>query len=70
MFSLKNLNGLNLVPFDIFCHYRPEYAEMIKQKIKNPKKRAKNLRILTDEQALLIQGKEVDLIGEGEAVVV
>ncbi len=68
--GLKNLKGLNLVPFDIFCHYKPEHAELIKQKIKNPKKRAKNLKILTDGQALLIQGKEVDLIGSGDAVVI
>ena len=66
---LKSLKGLNIVPFDIFVHYQSGNAEMIKQKIKNPKKRAKNLRILTDEQALLIQGKETDLIGQGEAIV-
>jgi len=68
--GLRNLKGLNLVPFDIFVHYVPEHAELIKQKMPNPKKRLKKLRILTDDQALLIQGKEIDLIGEGEAVVV
>lgn len=67
---LKNLKGLNLVPFDIFVHYQPEDAEIIKVKIKNPKKRAKQLKILTDGQAILVQGREVDLIGEGEAVVI
>jgi peptidase E len=65
--NMRDLTGLNLVPFDIFCHYRPEYAEIIKQKIKNPRKRAKKLKILTDEQAILVQGKEVALIGRGEA---
>jgi dipeptidase E len=69
-FGVKNLKGLNLVPFDIFVHYKPENAEIIKQKIKNPKKRLKQLKILTDDQAILVQGKEVDLIGEGEAVIV
>ncbi|MFA6190168.1 MAG: Type 1 glutamine amidotransferase-like domain-containing protein [Candidatus Staskawiczbacteria bacterium] len=68
--KLKNLKGLGLVPFDIFCHYLPEHAEIIKQKIKNPKKRFKNLKIITDEQAILVQGKETDLIGRGEAVVI
>jgi peptidase E len=67
---LKDLRGLNIVPFDIFCHYRPEYAEIIKQKIKNPKKRAKRLKIITDQQAILVQGKETDLIGEGNAIIV
>jgi dipeptidase E len=68
--KLKNLKGLNLVPFDIFVHYQPEYAEIIKKEIKNPKKRAKKLRILTDQQAILVQGKEIDLIGEGEAIII
>lgn len=67
---LKDLKGLNLVPFDILCHYRPEYADIIKQKIKSPRKRAKRLKILTDQQAILVQGKEIDLIGEGDAVVI
>ena len=66
--GLKDLRGLNLVPFDIFCHYQPEHAEIIKQQMPNPKKRVKKLRILTDEQALLVQGKETDLIGEGEVI--
>ncbi|OGZ79434.1 MAG: hypothetical protein A2358_00535 [Candidatus Staskawiczbacteria bacterium RIFOXYB1_FULL_37_44] len=66
---LKNLKGLNLVPFDIFVHYQPEHAELIKQKIKSDRKR-KKLKILTDEQAILVQGREVSLIGEGEAIVI
>lgn len=68
--GLKNLKGLNLVPFDIFVHYRPEHANIIKQQIKNPKKRKKHLRILTDEQAILVQGKEAMLIGRGKQVLV
>ena len=67
---LKKMKGLGLIPFDIFVHYQPQYAEIIKQKIKNPKKRAKKLKILTDGQALLVQGKEIDLIGDGEEVIV
>lgn len=68
--GLKDLKGLSLVPFDIFVHYVPENVEIIKKKMTNPKKRAKKLRILTDDQGILVQGKEVDLIGEGEAVVI
>lgn len=69
-FNVKDLKGLGLVPFDILPHYSPEYDEIIKQKLPNPKKRAKNLRIITDSQAILVQGKEVDLIGEGEQIIV
>jgi peptidase E len=68
--GLKNLKGLDLVPFDIFVHYQPEHAEIIRAQIKNPKKRFKNLRILTDDQAILVQGKEVSLIGKGEQIIV
>jgi len=68
--GLKDLKGLNLVPFDIFVHYQPEYAETIRKQIKSPRKRAKRLKILTDEQALLVQGKETALIGEGEMIII
>jgi len=68
--GLINMKGLNFIPFDIFVHYAPEHAELIKQKMPNASKRAKNLRILTDDQALLVQGKEIDLIGDGEQIVI
>jgi len=68
--GIRNFKGLNLVPFDIFVHYKPEHGEIIRQKIANPRKRAKNLKIITDEQAILVQGKEVDLIGGGEAIII
>lgn len=68
--GLRNLKGLNFVPFDIFVHYQPEHAEIIKQKIKSPRKRKKKLRILTDEQAILVQGREVILIGKGEQIII
>ena len=70
MVGLRNLKGLNLVPFDIFVHYQPEDVEIIRQQIKSPRKRAKKLKILTDEQAILVQGREVALIGKGEAIII
>lgn len=68
--GMKNLNGLNLVPFDIFPHYDPKYDEVIKQKIKSPKKRQKKLRLVTDQQAILVQGKDSMLIGDGEQIII
>jgi peptidase E len=68
-FGVKNLRGLGLVPFDIFVHFRPEHADIIKSKIPWKWQRRK-LRILTDEQAILVQGREVDLIGKGNKIVV
>ena len=62
--KLKDLRGLSLVPFNIFVHYNPEeHKEMITQKPPRVKRR---LRVLTDEQAFLVQNKTVILIGEGE----
>jgi len=63
--NLINLKGLKLVKSNLFVHYKPEDAEIIKQKSKKIKKR---LRILTDEQALFIFGKKITLVGEGEAI--
>lgn len=68
--GLRNLKGLNLVPFDIFVHYQPEDAEIIKKNMRSARKRKKRLKILTDDQALLVQAKQVILIGKGEEVVV
>lgn len=63
--NLINLKGLKLVDSNIFAHYKPEDAEIIKQK---PGKIKKKLRILTDEQALFVFGKKTMLVGKGEAV--
>jgi len=67
--KIKKLKGLNLLPFDIFVHYKPEYAEIIKKNMPFKWQR-KKLKILTDEQAILVQGREVDLIGRGDAVII
>ena len=65
--KLKNLKGLNLAPFDIFVHYQPEHVEIIKKKLPWKWQRRK-LKILTDQQAILVQGRQTVLIGEGEKV--
>jgi len=59
--------GMNLVPFDIFVHYLPEHAEIIKKKMPFKWQRRK-LKILTDEQAILVQGSQRILIGQGEKI--
>jgi len=67
--KLRDLKGLNLVNFDVFVHYLPEDAEIIKKHMPFKWVRRK-LKILTDEQAILVQGREVDLIGKGEKICV
>lgn len=67
MAGIIDFSGLNFVPFDIFVHYRPEHAEIIKNKIPKPKKR-KNLKILQDGQAIFVLGKDVTFVGSGEVI--
>lgn len=67
--NLKDIKGLNLVPFDIVVHYKPEDEEIIRKK--NFSKWIKNkIKILTDDQAILVQGNEIFLIGEGEEIII
>jgi len=61
--------GLKLVPFDIFLHFKPEDANIIIKKMPWKWQRRK-LKILTDEQAILVQGREVSLIGKGSKIVI
>jgi dipeptidase E len=60
--KLRNLKGLNFVPFNVFVHYTHEYAELVSQKIQKSKY---PLRVLTDKQAILSQGKNTIILGEG-----
>ena len=48
-------------------HFDLERGEIIKKKIPNPKKR-KNLKIITDQQAIFVLGKEITFVGSGEVV--
>ena len=63
--GLKNLTALNLVPFLMSVHYnRPKYKK-IRDGVLNSKYPVK---ILSDDQALLIQDDKVKLVGEGEEI--
>ena len=61
--GLKNLTGLNLVPFLITAHFEEKLRPIIKQSAKNTKRR---VIALTDEQAVLINGRSVKIIGNGK----
>lgn len=65
-YGVTNFSAMNLVPFLLSVHYKPEYRELLKEKIS----RATFLvKILTDEQALLIKDGKVELVGSGEEIV-
>lgn len=60
--NLRNLRGLGLVPFNVFVHYTPEYAQLVNEKAQKTKY---PLRVLTDDQAILCQGKNIIFLGQG-----
>ncbi len=61
-----DFTGMNLVPFLIKAHYTPDMQEMIDKKVKNLKY---PLRILNDNQALLVRDGEVQLLGGGDEII-
>ncbi|MBI2514714.1 Type 1 glutamine amidotransferase-like domain-containing protein [Candidatus Wolfebacteria bacterium] len=63
--GLTDFAGLNLVPFLLSVHYKPEYKEVLKREILAAKYPVK---ILTDEQAILIRDGEISLVGKGEEI--
>lgn|SRR3989344_7843388 len=65
-YGVTNFTALNLVPFLLFVHYRPEHQELVRERIKHA---SHPVKILTDEQALLVEGNDVALIGTDPEVV-
>jgi len=61
-YGFEDLTALNFVPFLLVVHYKEEYKEALQQGIKH------QVRILTDQQALLVEGDSVKFIGEGKEV--
>ena len=62
---LSDLTGLHLVPFLLSVHYKPEYNDILRKEIVAAKYPVK---ILTDDQAILIKDGETGLVGKGEEV--
>lgn len=65
MFGVTDLTGMNLVSFLLKAHYKPEQEELIKEKISQAKYPT---RILCDGQAILVDGDNYTLVGEGEEI--
>jgi dipeptidase E len=64
--NLNNLTAMNLVPFLVTVHYnREKYREKLAKHLSHVHYPVK---ILTDEQALFVEGKTVTLIGKGPEV--
>lgn len=65
-FGLTNYTGLSFVPFCVFVHYQPEWSAVVKEKAPSL---GYPLRILTDDQALLVRDGAVQLVGKGSEIV-
>lgn len=61
--GLKNLRGLNFVPFLISAHFEEKLRPIIEQSAKNTKRQ---VIALTDKQAVLINGESMKIIGSGK----
>src|SRR3989338_1890001 len=64
-FGVTDLTRMNIVPLMLSVHYEPEYRELLRKKIKNSKI---PVRILTDDQAILVKDEDYQLVGKGEEV--
>lgn len=64
--GLEDLTGMNLVPFLIVVHYnRQQYREELAEKIPTA---SCPVRILTDDQAILVKDGQTTFVGDGPEV--
>lgn len=65
-YGLTDLTAMNLVPFLVSVHYnREKYREKVKAGIAST---SLPVRILTDDQLLLVQDGKVTFLGDGEEI--
>jgi len=63
--GLTDMTALNFVPFLLSVHYEPKHKGLIKQKTAQTKY---SVKILTDEQSLLITDNQVQFVGDDEKI--
>jgi len=64
--GLKNLTGLNLVPFLVTAHYEEKYRSIVTEEAEGVKY---EVIVLTDKQAVVINGKKRKIVGPGRRLV-
>ncbi len=65
-YGINDYTAMKLVPFLIKAHYKPSLYGFLKEKAKELNY---PLRVLTDNQALLVQDNKVKLLGKGEEII-
>lgn len=65
-YGITNFTAMNWVPFLIKAHYTPDMLDAIKEKAKQ---QPLLVRLLTDEQALVIKNEEIKFIGKDKEII-
>ncbi|MEK9153629.1 MAG: Type 1 glutamine amidotransferase-like domain-containing protein [Patescibacteria group bacterium] len=65
-FGVTDLTAINLAPFIMTAHFTPEYADIIKQAASSCQYPVK---ILTDQQAMVVVDDKITLVGQDEEVI-
>jgi dipeptidase E len=63
--GITDYTAMNLVPFLMTAHYKPELKEILKDKIDGV---TYPVKVLDDEQAILVIDEKIELIGKGEEI--
>lgn len=63
--GLTDLSALHLVGFNVFVHYTEEWKNVIEAEIHKAKY---PVRILTDNQAILVKDDKIEFVGKGEEI--
>ena len=64
--GITDYSAMNLVPFLIKAHYTPDMKAMLEEKTKDLQY---PMRILNDDQAILVRDGEVQLLGGGDEII-
>ena len=64
--GITDYTAMNLVPFLIKAHYTPDTQEKLKEKAKDMQY---PIRVLNDDQAVLVRDGEVRLLGSGDEII-
>jgi dipeptidase E len=66
-FGITDFTAMNLVPFLLKAHYEPEMKKLLEEKSKNLDL---DIRVLNNEQALIIRDEKIQLIGGGDEIII
>jgi len=66
-FGLTDFTAMNLVPFLLKAHYEPKMKEMLEEKSKTVDL---SIRVLNNEQTLVIRDEKIELVGGGDEIII